>query len=755
MDTYDNYLKISKTGRTGARQKLERSIKAGNRIYALLDTKDKRYERGAQSLFKDLPKVHIPAASDPGEDIDSAPVLITLPGEKSFFTTFLPQMCKTCLCMLIASPENAHDLSNFLRGRLEIKENGGEPFPFKFYDSQLARPFITALSVRRAAEFFGPVAALVWPEPDMRRKIRWYFCSFPFGKKNVSQSCEQDMSGQPYWEITGDEWKKFESNYKEDVALTDLCRELLCRDARLLEGLSDEEVRRKVRETVATAKSLGLHSKSDVYRFCKMELDSSPGIHFFPKFRAMLKNAAADDPHKMLSVMYFGERDWDELKQFSEKYLENPDSVAGLCDDENLPPVKCENPLFLDFKKRMEKIIPRVEKSRAGQKEEECGQLVFRHTEEISEGPDGFYLQAPYDYRHKWCEALTEPTGHAGLSVALYFRGGHLPEIQAAVCECIREYAAILGEKARCCVTPPGRLVIKNKRKLPIMDEEHVEKRQKRGESGASFMICSNATREEYKYKPPKCMLGTYLKLKYKKPFFWGKDNSGLPEDIPLDRQISYLFASFEPSMFGQDEPHNSFAELALRWVERLRPVSGTAGWGVTRPADWMLTSGASPFIAPYLLRYPGLGWIPDSFFSFIMDKFTEHITDINWLTIISDELAERIGGIEKIMLLGKDCPIARYPGGYVIQAGERPEYGDTEKGNSLPLYGKVQNLMRPLYLPLHHLDYVACPVLPPCAGPDFNPPVLGEEPDAKKYQHDYLEQWLHRFDENWKPENE
>lgn len=114
------------------------------------------------------------------------------------------------------------------------------------------------------------------------------------------------------------------------------------------------------------------------------------------------------------------------------------------------------------------------------------------------------------------------------------------------------------------------------------------------------------------------------------------------------------------------------------------------------------------PLIAPYLLRFPGLGWIPDAFFSFFMDKFTEHSTDINRLTIISEELASRIGGIEKIMTLGKDCPIAEYPGGYVIQAGERPEYGDMEKGDSLPLYGRVQNMLRPLYLPLRHLDYVA-----------------------------------------------
>lgn len=73
METSESHIKISVTGRTGARQKLERSIKSANRIYALVDANAEKYERAAQSLFKDLPKVHILAASNPREDIGSAP----------------------------------------------------------------------------------------------------------------------------------------------------------------------------------------------------------------------------------------------------------------------------------------------------------------------------------------------------------------------------------------------------------------------------------------------------------------------------------------------------------------------------------------------------------------------------------------------------------------------------------------------------------------------------------------------------------
>lgn len=356
------------------------------------------------------------------------------------------------------------------------------------------------------------------------------------------------------------------------------------------------------------------------------------------------------------------------------------------------------------------------------------------------ESLDGFVLPASEGLR-KYV-GITEPVGRVGLTCMFYFRGGHLPEIQANACECIREYARILGKEARCCLIPSGRLVLAGKKGLPLMDEKQVSQLQEEGDWEADFLISSNATFEEFDRWPPTCMLRVGLYLNKGLRLYW-KNPPGTPSDIPLDRQVSYLFASFAPSLFLLEEPPIPFADLVLKWCQALRPVNGTAGWGITRACDVLYAESVRPFIAPYLLLNPGLD-MPNPFFA---ENFTEHIANISWLTMINEELAARIGGPERLMSLGEDFPVRDYPGGYVIQAGPRPELGDREKGDIPKFYATVQELLRPLYLPLEHLDYLTEAVIPPDAGPDFDPSVLGFRPDDRKNLHAFFAQWLHRFD--------
>ena len=341
----------------------------------------------------------------------------------------------------------------------------------------------------------------------------------------------------------------------------------------------------------------------------------------------------------------------------------------------------------------------------------------------------GFTLPAS-DGMRKYLR-MPEPVGQVGLTCILYFQGGHLPEVQAKACECIREYVQIMGKEARYCLTPAGRLVMAGKKGLPLMDEEQVRKLQEKGELAAYYLVSSIATREEFERQPPKCMLDVSLQLGKMRPY------------IPVDRQVSYIFASFAPSLFLVDEPPIPFVDLVLKWCGRLRPVSGAAGWGITRACDFIHSEIVRPFIAPYLLRFPGLN-LPETLYTYL---FIKHIADINWLTILNEELAACVGGPERLRELGEDFPVAEYPGGYVLQAGPRPEVGDREIGDIPRFYGNVQELLRPLYPPLKDMSYPTNVVLPPDAGPDFNPQILGAEPEAQKYYDDFLEQWMHRFE--------
>ena len=348
--------------------------------------------------------------------------------------------------------------------------------------------------------------------------------------------------------------------------------------------------------------------------------------------------------------------------------------------------------------------------------------------EDIKESLDGFALPTPDSVRS---DSITEILGWVGLTCILYFEGGHLPEVQAEVCECIREYVQLLEKEARSCVTLTDRLVLAGKKGLPLPNEEQLRQWQEKGRRSASYIVSSNATREDFYIQPPKYMLDVNLQLI--------SNDSCLPQD----KDLSYISAGFAPSLFLAGEPPVSFAELVLAWCKRLRPVSGVAGWGITRACGFPASEYVRPFIAPYLLRFPGLN-LPETLSTYL---FVNHISDINWLTIINEKLAARIGGPEKLRALGENIPVVEYPGGYVIQAGPRPEIGDRKQGDIPRFYGRVQELLRPLYPPREKMLHPENIVLPPDAAIGYIPSDMDTDPRNQKYMHDFLTLWLHRFE--------
>ncbi len=127
---------------------------------------------------------------------------------------------------------------------------------------------------------------------------------------------------------------------------------------------------------------------------------------------------------------------------------------------------------------------------------------MFPYEVEIAKDSDGFVLPASPWLRKYW--DITEPVGQVGFTCALYFRGGHLPEMQAAACECLREYVQILGDEARCSISPYLRLIMAGKKGLRLMDEAQVATLQKNRKWYAYYLVCSNATREEFDCHAPR-----------------------------------------------------------------------------------------------------------------------------------------------------------------------------------------------------------------------------------------------------------
>lgn len=333
-----------------------------------------------------------------------------------------------------------------------------------------------------------------------------------------------------------------------------------------------------------------------------------------------------------------------------------------------------------------------------------------------------------YDYKDPQKYLPSYPAGRVGFTCALYFRGGHLPEVWKNICECVREYAQLIGDNAKLATNFRGTLVSAKRQKLPLLREDWIARKHEAGKRVVTYGIVSS-------YKdlyPSSFFLVSDLYLKEWK----------FPDAPSLDTQVSYIIAGFPPSFFLRQKPISTFKDLAFHWASLLRPVHGRAGWGVLCTVD-AAREVMKNYIGPSLLRSPGLDF-SSTFYTWDM---VDSIANINWLTFINDELAERIGGRAGLATLGEDCPVFAYPGGSMIQAGPTPEIGAPDKGIFLPSYRKVQSLLLPLYP--QNLDklHIVDRVLPPDAPREFKYSDYENDPDKQKYVNDFKRKWLHRFE--------
>ena len=67
-----------------------------------------------------------------------------------------------------------------------------------------------------------------------------------------------------------------------------------------------------------------------------------------------------------------------------------------------------------------------------------------RDKDHLREGLDNFLLVAP---------GRKIASGRVALACTLYFRNAYLPEVQEAVCECAKEYIALIGPEAKSSIS--------------------------------------------------------------------------------------------------------------------------------------------------------------------------------------------------------------------------------------------------------------------------------------------------------------
>jgi hypothetical protein len=96
-------------------------------------------------------------------------------------------------------------------------------------------------------------------------------------------------------------------------------------------------------------------------------------------------------------------------------------------------------------------------------------------------------------------------------------------------------------------------------------------------------------------------------------------------------------------------------------------------------------------------MRHPGLDIVDEN--NEAIDIRWDAILGSDWLTYIDAPFVTQLGGaptIEKAAA-ANGVPVTVLPGGLVLRAGDRPAFGDVNRGDDLPKYKAVYRIVRPL----------------------------------------------------------
>ncbi|WP_425532491.1 type VI immunity family protein [Agrobacterium cavarae] len=87
------------------------------------------------------------------------------------------------------------------------------------------------------------------------------------------------------------------------------------------------------------------------------------------------------------------------------------------------------------------------------------------------------------------------------------------------------------------------------------------------------------------------------------------------------------------------------------------------------------------------------------------------HIKSINWLTILSDKIVERLGGRQVLEAkLASSCPVFNFNGGVIVQAGDEPQLGDNNRRIVLDDYRRVSGALKMVRFEDYKLGLIALP---------------------------------------------
>ncbi len=148
------------------------------------------------------------------------------------------------------------------------------------------------------------------------------------------------------------------------------------------------------------------------------------------------------------------------------------------------------------------------------------------------------------------------------------------------------------------------------------------------------------------------------------------------------------------------DKSCDALLELATNISMDLSFISGNAGYALNyiRGGEHETLADWSAF--PVCFRYPGFEYNCLSNTSFFVH---EGLKRVNWLTFLNFDLCDKIGGVKELeKKFSSDIRIHPLSKGIMIQAGPKPEIGDVNRQQNLPLYHEVGRVLAPVRIKNH-----------------------------------------------------
>lgn len=171
-----------------------------------------------------------------------------------------------------------------------------------------------------------------------------------------------------------------------------------------------------------------------------------------------------------------------------------------------------------------------------------------------------------------------------------------------------------------------------------------------------------------------------------------------LPQDKYNDGTLCSLRAAFPVEAFREDPAR--FVTLVQELAAMVPVFHGYAGYSLSQSMVRIAAQANEPYLIAAAGHFLGVEVEDDSGTRL---SCTNAIKGVNWLTMIDDSLVKRLGGQQAIVAqLGEEIAVVNMPWGLLIQAGPMPELGVVNAGQTLPLYRRVNQVLRPVRVAVH-----------------------------------------------------